>query len=106
MTLEDITLTAFAMSNSVRIFAYIPQIRKAAIDANGASAISYTTWGVFFVTHVSTVAYALVNREDPWLAICFAGNALCCLSILAIALVNRCSYMRRLDRAGQLATVA
>ena len=95
MPLENITLALFAVCNSIRVFAYIPQIRKAAIDRNGASAISYTTWALFLVTHVATVAYALVNRGDFWLAICFAGNALCCFAILAIAYWKRRQHMRR-----------
>ena len=70
MQLEEITLALFAVSNSVRVLAYVPQIHKAAIDKNGASAISRTTWSLFLVAHVSTIAYALVNRSDPWLALC------------------------------------
>ncbi len=85
MQLEEITLALFAASNSARVLAYLPQIYKAAFDKNGASAISRTTWSLFLVAHISTIAYALVNRSDPWLAICFAGNAVCCLLILTIA---------------------
>jgi hypothetical protein len=85
MGFEDITLALFAACNFIRVFAYIPQIHKAATDVNGASAISCTTWALFLVAHMSTVAYALVNRSDWWLAACFASNALCCIAILAIA---------------------
>lgn len=85
MQLEEITLALFATCNSLRVLAYLPQIHRAAADENGASAISRTTWSLFLVAHVSTIAYALVNRSDPWLALCFAGNALCCVVILAIA---------------------
>lgn len=85
MQLEEITLGLFAACNSLRVLAYLPQIHKAAFDKNGASAISYTTWSLFLVAHVSTIAYAVVNRSDLWMALCFAGNALCCLVILAIA---------------------
>ena len=93
MQLEEITLALFAACNSVRVLAYLPQMHKAAMDENGASAISRTTWSLFLVAHVSTIAYALVNRSDPWLALCFAGNALCCVVILAIA------WWKRRDRA-------
>jgi hypothetical protein len=85
MQLEEVTLAFFAACNSARVLAYLPQIHKAAVDRNGASAISFTTWSLFLIAHVSTIAYALVNRSDPWLALCFTGNALCCLVILAIA---------------------
>jgi hypothetical protein len=85
MQLEEITVMMFAACNSIRVVAYIPQIYKAATDLNGASAISRTTWALFLVAHLSTIAYALVNRADYWLAACFALNALCCVTILAIA---------------------
>ena len=85
MQLDQITLALFAMSNAMRLIAYLPQIHKAATDKNGASAISCTTWSLFLMAHVSTIAYALVNRSDFWLALCFAGNALGCLVILGIA---------------------
>ena len=89
MLLEDITLAVFATSNGLRIFAYIPQICRAATDKNGASAISYTTWSLFLVAHLSTVAYAIVNRSDWGLAACFSLNAACCLAILAIVFHKR-----------------
>jgi hypothetical protein len=85
MQLEEITLALFAACNSLRVFAYVPQIYKAATDENGASAISRMTWSLFLMAHVSTIGYALVNRDDLWLALCFGGNALCCLAILGIA---------------------
>ena len=95
MSLEEITLGAFAVCNSLRMFAYLPQIFKAASDENGASAISYTTWSLFLLAHLSTVAYALVNQADWWLAVCFALNAACCLAIVAIAYGKRRRYLRR-----------
>jgi uncharacterized protein with PQ loop repeat len=94
MRLEDITLALFAACNFIRLFAYLPQIYKAATDKNGASAISYTTWGLFLIAHLSTIAYALVNRSDWWLATCFAGNALCCLAILTVAYRKSVAHAR------------
>jgi hypothetical protein len=85
------------------LVAYIPQIRKAAIDTNGASAVSYTTWLLFLVANLSTVAYALINRSDWEMAACFAGYAVCCSAILAIAYWKRCSHARQVRHAGPLA---
>jgi uncharacterized protein with PQ loop repeat len=99
MRLEDITLALFAACNFIRVFAYIPQIHKAATDVNGASAISCTTWTLFLVAHLSTVAYALVNQSDWWLAACFASNALCCIAILAIAYWKGRCHAREKSRA-------
>jgi hypothetical protein len=106
MTLEEITLSAFAACNSLRVIAYIPQIRKAATDENGASAISYTTWILFLVAHLSTVAYAIINRSDWGLAVCFAGNAICCLIIVAIAYCKRRRHSRCLRYGRPLAVGA
>ena len=94
MQLEDVTLALFAACNFMRLFAYLPQIYRTATDKNGASAISYTTWGLFLIANLSTIAYALVNRSDWWLATCFAGNAVCCMVILAVAYWKRVSHAR------------
>jgi len=64
MPLEEITLALFTACNSVRLVAYLPQIHKAATDKNGASSVSFMTWILFLLAHLSTVAYALVNRSD------------------------------------------
>jgi hypothetical protein len=95
MSLEEATLALFAACNGLRIVAYLPQIRKAATDENGASAISYTTWSVFLLANLSTVAYAIVNRSDWGLAACFAINAVCCLAIVAVAYCKRRDHARR-----------
>lgn len=89
MTVEDITFSLFAFCNSARVFAYIPQIVTALKDSNGAAAISCTTWWLFLVAHLSTVAYALVNQSDWRLAACFAMNAACCVAILAVTYHKR-----------------
>jgi hypothetical protein len=81
MPLEEITLALFAACSNVRVVAYVPQILRAASDKNGASSISCTTWTLFLIAHVSTVACALINRADWGLAACFAGTAVCCVAI-------------------------
>ena len=43
---------------------HLPQIHKAAIDKNGASSVSFMAWMLFLRAHLSTVAYALVNRSS------------------------------------------
>src|SRR5262245_65425543 len=97
MSLEEITLALFAACNSVRVVAYVPQILRAATDKNGASSISFMTWFLFLLAHLSTVAYALVNRSDWGLAACFAVNAVCCVAILAITYWKRRNHARQQD---------
>jgi hypothetical protein len=96
MSLEEITLALFAACNSIRVVAYVPQIFKAANDKNGASSISCMTWFLFLLAHLSTVAYALINRSDWGLAACFAINAICCAAILGIAYWKRRNHAKRL----------
>jgi hypothetical protein len=95
MQLDELTLAAFTACNSMRILAYIPQIHKAATDNSGAVAISCTTWLLFLVAHLSTVAYAIVNQADWSMAACFAGNGLCCVAILVVAMLKRRAAARQ-----------
>jgi uncharacterized protein with PQ loop repeat len=97
MRVEEVTMALFAACNLIRLIAYIPQIYTAATDKNGASAISHTTWGLFFIAHLSTIAYAIVNQSDWWLAACFTCNALCCLAILLLAFFKKAAYLRAQD---------
>ncbi len=92
MTLEEMTLTLFAACNGARIIAYLPQLLKAATDKNGAASISLMTWLLFMIANLSTVAYALINQSDWWLAACFTGNALCCVAIVLITSWKRRSH--------------
>jgi hypothetical protein len=80
---------AFTVCNSIRVLAYVPQIWKAATDDNGAKALSYTTWSLFLVSHVTTAAYLVVNRQDGALATMFLVNAAACATILAVAACRR-----------------
>jgi hypothetical protein len=96
MTSAEIALALFALCNSVRVFAYVPQIIAVARDPGGASAISYTTWGLFAVSHLSTVAYAILTLSDWRMAAVFVANALCCLVIVGVT-----AWKRALFRAAQ-----
>lgn len=86
---------AFALVNSVRVLAYVPQIVTVARDTNGASGVSYATWGLFLISHLTTIAYALVHLRDSIMALLFLGNALACLAIIAITMVKRRRHAAR-----------
>jgi hypothetical protein len=95
MTLADITLVAFTLCNSFRVLAYLPQIATAARDRSGAQAISFATWGLFLLSNVSAVAYALVNKDDWTMAAVFLANGAGCTTILVIGVWKRYQYRRR-----------
>lgn len=94
MTPAEMAITLFALCNSVRVFAYVPQIIAVARDTNGASAISYTTWGLFAVSHLSTVAYAILSLRDWRMAAVFGANTACCAIILGMTAYQRHLYRR------------
>jgi uncharacterized protein with PQ loop repeat len=95
MTIADMTLAIFTLANSLRVFAYVPQIVKAARDRSGAEAISFGTWALFLVSHASAMAYALVNKADWTMASVFLSNAVGCIAILLIAAWKRARHRSR-----------
>ncbi len=60
----EMAMLAFTAINSVRVIAYVPQILRVARDIAGAEAISCATWIMFALSHLSTVAYAMLTVED------------------------------------------
>src|SRR5262245_798419 len=97
MTPADLTLIVFTLCNSLRVLAYVPQIRRAAKDRSGAEAISFTTWARFVFSNMSAVAYALVNTQDWTMAVAFTGNALGCGAILVIAAWKRSRHRGEIE---------
>ena len=85
----------FAAFSSIRIFSYVPQIRKVAADMHGATAVSFSTWGLWAAANVATAAYALVNLGDTYLASVSALYAGCCLTVIGLTAVKRRSLSRR-----------
>ena len=94
MTVADITLAVFTLFNSLRFLAYVPQIAKALKDKSGAEAISFGTWALFLISHLSAMAYAIVNQSDWAMAILFLSNAVGCAVIIAIAGWKRSRHRR------------
>lgn len=94
MTVADITLAVFTLFNSLRFLAYVPQIAKAIKDQSGAEAISFGTWALFLVSHLSAMAYAIVNQGDWAMAILFLSNAVGCGVIIVIAGWKRSRHRR------------
>jgi uncharacterized protein with PQ loop repeat len=91
MTPADVALVVFTACNTARVFAYLPQIVKISRDTQGAAAISYMTWGLFGVSHLSTVAYAVLVVDDWRMAAIFAANTVCCVAIVGLTAWKRAS---------------
>ena len=99
--LETLILTLFSVTSACRIVAYLPQIIRAAADVNGASAISYTTWGLFVLSNISTSAYAAFVLRDTLMLVIFGGNALACLAVVAATWATRRRYAAHLAICGK-----
>jgi len=106
VTLADVTLLAFTGCNSVRVVAYLPQIWKAAVDSDGAQAVSFMTWSIFLASNITTVAYALVNQADWTMASIFLINTAGCFAVLALAGWRRMAYRRRVASSGTVVSFA
>ena len=89
MVFADVTLAIFAVVNSLRFLAYVPQIARTIRDRSGAEAISFGTWSQFFFSHSAGMAYAIENRGGWTMAGLFLGNALGPGAVLAIAIWER-----------------
>ena len=94
MTLADGTVAVFTIVNTLRFLAYVPQVTKALKDQSGAEAISFATWGLFLGSHLSGMAYAVVNQSDWKMASLFLSNAIGCGAILLIAGWKRILHRR------------
>ena len=99
ITQAELALGVFTVCNTARVFAYVPQLVKIGRDRQGATAISYTTWALFGMSHFSTVAYAVLAVNDWRMAAVFAANTLCCVLILALTAWKR----RQFRAAGGMA---
>src|ERR687889_2092742 len=102
VTPADAALGVFTLCNTARVFAYLPQIVKIGRDTQGAAAISYTTWALFGVSHLSTVAYAILVVDDWRMAVVFAANTLCCALIVSLTAWKRLEYERRRGHAASV----
>jgi hypothetical protein len=89
METSSLTLLLFTAFSGLRIFSYLPQIRRVARDTNGASAISYSTWILWTGANIATALYALANLGDVYLACVSAVYAACCLTVIGLTMLKR-----------------
>jgi hypothetical protein len=86
---SNVTLLLFTAFSGLRVFSYVPQIRKVARDTNGASAISYSTWAMWIGANTTTALYAAINLGDIYLACVSALYAGCCLVVIVVTMLKR-----------------
>lgn len=92
MTAAEVALLVFTACNSLRLLAFAPQIVSIWRDRHGAEAVSCLSWSLFGVSHLATVAYALLDKGDGTMAAVFGANAACCAVIVALTLWKRTQH--------------
>jgi hypothetical protein len=101
-TATEIVIIAFAITNGLRVVAYLPQIIRLARDETGAAAVSCCTWFLFLVSNISTATYAALVLNEPWMTVVFTANAVCSAAIVVLSMLKRRRLASR--AAGDLAT--
>lgn len=89
MTGIDAIIVVFSVCNSLRLFAYLPQLVVILRDNNGASGVSLTTWTLFTIANGSTTAYAFAVVVDMRMTVLFAFNTVFSFGIAFGTLIKR-----------------
>lgn len=97
MHISDLTLAGFIFLSGIRCVSYLPQLVRIVRDRHGASAISYMTWSIWTLTHLTTALYAVFNLGDVFLAAVSCVYALCCASVVVLTAFKRARH-RMQDR--------
>ncbi len=102
MELSYVTFLVFTLLSSLRVVSYLPQIAKIASDNNGASAISYSTWGLWTAAHIATLLYAAINLHDLYLSAVSGVYAACCICVILLTIKKRRDLRRRAESRQQM----
>jgi hypothetical protein len=90
--IEEIIISTYAMMNSLRIFAYLPQIVTVLRASDRAEAVSLLTWTFWALANIATTAYSAVILKDSLTMVIFAGNSVCCALVAFIVAWKRKRY--------------
>ncbi|NWJ42023.1 MAG: hypothetical protein HXX12_13755 [Geothrix sp.] len=96
----DLVSWLFVVTNTFRLFAYLPQIMAALRCPNGASAISRATWSYFAVAHLTGHFYSRLVLHAPKMSAVLLGNFLACSTLVAIVTWKRIRH--RAATAGEM----
>lgn len=99
MITTDLSFHLFVAMNALRVFSYLPQIWRVAVDRHGASAISYSCWSIWTGANAATASYALVNLGDVWLGVVSLSNTAGCLTVITLTWVKRRRWRVRMAEA-------
>lgn len=95
MTAADLTILLFALSNALRVLAFVPQIVRIVRDEGGAAAVSYTAWILFGLSNLTTAVYAVLIVEDWLMALLFMASTAACGVILGLTFIKRAQISKQ-----------
>ena len=90
----DAALYAFALFNTLRLLAYVPQVTAIWHDQNGAAGVSCLSWLLFALSHFATAIYALTEALDLAMSAFFLANTTACVAIVLLTQAKRRAYIR------------
>lgn len=97
----------YLITNSLRVFTYMPQIVAVARSKDGARAISLWTWGSWMVAHAAAVMYGL-QLQDLFFTVISSINLLGTSAVTCISCKRRIRFNldRRFSEAAAAALLA
>jgi hypothetical protein len=106
MQATDLIAFAFATFNGLRLVSYFPQIAAVARDRRGAEAVSVSCWSIWIGANSSACLYAWINLGDAIMALMMGFNAICCTTVVTLALWKRFVRIRRVRSVARARTSA
>lgn len=88
----------YVITNSVRVFFYVPQIRAVLKAEDGAQALSLSTWSFWTFANLTATLYGWFVIHDSAFCAIFAGNVACSAAVTLIAARKR--LVRRVRAIG------
>jgi uncharacterized protein with PQ loop repeat len=85
----ELAVVFFTICNTMRAFAYLPQLVRVLRDREGAAAISCPAWFLFSLANASTVIYAGFVLHDRITTTIFLINTLFSSAVLVATLLQR-----------------
>ncbi len=84
----------YLLSNSARLFTYLPQIAAVWRSRDGASAISLLTWSSWVLSHMAAVLYGLWVVADTFFVTVSTINLVGCSAVTVLAALRRREHAR------------
>ncbi|MBS0338938.1 MAG: hypothetical protein JSS56_00325 [Proteobacteria bacterium] len=92
---ESMIAWAYILTNSARVFTYVPQLVAVWRSRDGARDISLVTWGSWVLANATAVAYGSVVVHDLFFTLIAMLNLVSCAAVTVVG-----AQRRKVFRAG------